>query len=106
MVFPVDDERMDTMPVREASVVGFLLRRFGYKEFCVRDLSDEDVEDMKETLLEYFANTDIGIRSRIGKKLNEMSRRSFKLENGQRVVIAILRKAFKQPAIYQLQRRP
>lgn len=105
MVFPIDDERTDTMPTREASIVGLLLRRFGYREFRIRDLSNEDVAEMKETLLEYFANTDIGVRSRIGKKLNEMSRRSFRLENGQRVAIAIVLKAHKQPALYQVQRQ-
>lgn len=94
---------MDTMPQRESSAVELLLRRFGYnRPFHIKELSDDDILGLRETLLEYFARTNISIRSRIGKKLNQMSRRSFELGGGRKVAIEIVSKAYKRPALYRL----
>ena len=93
----------------EQTAINLLHRRFGEREFRMKDLSDEEITGLLSALDEHRATTNIGRRDRVGKRLNDMSRRtvSFEVEGGRRVVVRVAQKAntptYGKPALYQLQ---
>ena len=74
----------------------------------MRDLSHEDIDGLLSALAEYDAPTNIGRRFRVGKRLNDISRRSayFDVEGRRRVVLRVAKMAntptHGSPALYQL----
>lgn len=85
-----------------------LHRRFGEKEFGIRDLSQEDVDRLLSVWGERPAASNIGRRMTVGSRLNDISRRSgsFEVKGGRRVAFSVTRKANEpiqgKPALYQL----
>lgn len=87
----------------EEKSLHILIKIFGANEFRLRNVSDEIIEGIC-TITRVVAKDNIGVRSQIGKLLNNCDGQIITTANGRRARFTVVQSSLKsKPAIYQFQ---